>query len=262
MNIEQYRALKAEEEAKAQQTVEQPKETPITEEPTKVKTPEVKEDKPIVEDKTPETIKIGEEELTIDELKNGYLRQSDYTKKTQEVSRQRKEAEEALSFYNNIKNNPEAIQSIKETIDVPDNLDPTQKRVIELETKMYEMMLEREIEQLQNKYSDFEVMEVLKLADEKKMTNLEDVYHILKSSKPQDNNIVDVDKLREELKEELLKELKQEDVSTNSIINSKANTAPVIKDKPQLSSVEAKVAGNMGMSAEEYIKWRDISSKK
>ena len=41
-------------------------------------------------------------DYTVDELKefkNGYLRQSDYTKKTQELARQREEANDALEVY-------------------------------------------------------------------------------------------------------------------------------------------------------------------
>ena len=42
----------------------------------------------------------GEElEVTLEELVNGYSRQSDYTKKTQEISEQRKDEKEKLMFF-------------------------------------------------------------------------------------------------------------------------------------------------------------------
>ena len=41
---------------------------------------------------TPQKINIGGEEVDIEELKKGYMRQSDYTKKTQELSKIKKES--------------------------------------------------------------------------------------------------------------------------------------------------------------------------
>ena len=172
MNIEQYRALKAQEEAsKAQQQVEQPT------------TPPVEETKPVTEETKPITVEIDGKEVTIEELKNGYLRQADYTRKTQQLANQRREFEDAVKLYEHLKSNPEILQQLQQVIDVPRTLDPTQAKVIELEQKVYDMMLEREIEILQNKYPDFEVREVLEMASQKQLTNLEDAYHLVKSSK-------------------------------------------------------------------------------
>ena len=39
-------------------------------------------------------IEVNGEMLTLEEVKRGYMRQSDYTKKTQELSEQRKETTE------------------------------------------------------------------------------------------------------------------------------------------------------------------------
>lgn len=262
MNIEQYRALKAQEEAsKAQPPVEQPttpKEEPTVEQPTEEQPTEVEEDKPI-------TVEIDGKEVTIEELKNGYLRQSDYTRKTQEVSRKRKEVEEAVQLYEHLKQNPEIAMKIQEVTNVPRNLDPTQAKVIELEQRMYDMMLEREIETLQSKYDDFEVMEVIEMASKKQLTNLEDAYHLVKmskgetSTKPKDT--VDLDKLKEEVKRELLKEI-EGNVDTSSIIASGKEDVVKPPNTPTLSQAEIKVATSMGMSPDEYAKWRDVDKKK
>ena len=51
---------------------------------------------------TPQKIKIGDEEFTIDELKAGYMKNKDYTQKTQELAEQRRQLEEeaqALEDY-------------------------------------------------------------------------------------------------------------------------------------------------------------------
>ena len=162
MNIEQYRALKAQESAQPQQPVEQvvaPVAVPI--EPVVVKTEEPK----------PITVEIDGKEVTIDELKNGYLRQSDYTKKTQDLSRQREQTKEAVEFYDYLKANPTVAKQIQTNGgQVPDSIDPTLSKVKELEDKMYDMMLQNEIEGLTSKYPDFEIKDVLEIAKNKSIT--------------------------------------------------------------------------------------------
>lgn len=251
MNIEQYRAIKAQEEAeKTQPQVEQPTE-PEVQEPDKVDEPEVetKEEEQFVE--------IDGEKLTIDELKNGYLRQSDYTKKTQEVAKNRKENEEALNLYNTLKQNPNIVQQLQQNIEVPKQLDPTQAKIYELEQKMYDMVLEKEIDSLQKKYKDFEVREVLELASEKEMSNLEDAYLLLKSTKTitSNGNGIDVEAMKESLRSEILEELKSKD-NTKSIITPNGGQVPEVKEVHYTQS-EMKVAQSMGMDIKEYIKWRD-----
>jgi len=250
MNIEQYRALKAQEEAsKAQQQVEQPT------------TPPVEETKPVTEETKPITVEIDGKEVTIEELKNGYLRQADYTRKTQQLANQRRELEDAVKLYEHLKSNPEILQQLQQVIDVPRTLDPTQAKVIELEQKVYDMMLEREIEILQNKYPDFEVREVLEMASQKQLTNLEDAYHLVKSSKGGTQQTLDVEKLKEELRKEILKEI-ESNVETSSIITPNGGGVVEAPDTPTLSQSEIKVATSMGMTPAEYAAWRDFGKKK
>lgn len=244
MNIEQYRALKLEQE-------NQPKaeETPT---PTVAET--TPETKPTEVEPEPIKVEIDGKEVTIDELKNGYLRQSDYTKKTQEVARTRKETEEAVKFYEYLKQNPEAVQALQQTTTVPANLDPAQSKVIELEQKMYDMMLEQEIDKLSNKYEDFEVREVLEMARDKQLTNLEDAYKLVKSSK----GLPSKDDLKEQLRVEILKEMKDEGISTKTIINDTSTQPVAPTDTVVLSPQEVKIAKGMGMSIQDYVQWRDI----
>lgn len=243
MNIEQYRALKAEQEnqPKVEETQVQTVEQPI---------PEVVEDVKVVE---PTKIEIDGKEITIEELKNGYLRQSDYTKKTQQVSNQRKESEEAIKFYEYLKQNPEAAATLKDTVGVPRQLDPTQSKIVELEQKMYDMMLENEIDTLSRKYDDFEAREVLEVASEKGMTNLEDAYKLLKSGK----GTTDLVSLKEQLRKELLLEMKEESVSTKTIINDTSSHTIAPTSDVTLTPGEVRVAKGMGMSIQDYVSWRD-----
>ena len=250
MNIDQYRALIAQEEAgQAQQEVEQPTEAEVNE-PDKVDEVEIQ-----AEETKEELVEIDGEKLTVEELKNGYLRQSDYTKKTQEVARTRKENEEALRLYDTLKQNPNIVQQLQSDIEIPRQLDPTQAKVVELEEKMYDMILEREIESLQTKYKDFEIREVLELASQKEMTNLEDAYLLLKSSKAPVVQSTDVETMKENLRNEILQELKAEK-NTKSIITPSGSELPNVQEVTYSPS-ELKVAKNMGMDIKEYIKWRD-----
>lgn len=251
MNIEQYRALKAEEE---KQTTEPTQ--PVVEQPVTVEVVQPVVEAPPVEDK-PTTVEINGEEVTLDELKNGYLRQSDYTKKTQEVSKQRKESQEAIAFFEHLKANPELAKQLNESTAIPRSLDPTQSKVMELEEKMYDMMIEREIETLQSKYPDFEIREVLEVASEKGLTNLEDAYHLTKASAS-----TDVNKLKEQVRKELLIELEKERTSTQTIITPTASSAPTSTNQVYISEAERKVASMMKLSDADYIKWRDVDKKK
>ena len=51
------------------------------------------------DDKSEQLVEIDGEQLTLEEVKLGYLRQSDYTRKTQAVAEQRKAAEEERQYY-------------------------------------------------------------------------------------------------------------------------------------------------------------------
>jgi len=69
-------------------------------------------------DDTPVKVKINGKivEMTAKELASGYMRQSDYTRKSQEVAEMRKQLENALS-----KEKKEATEKAQEIIDNPDN---------------------------------------------------------------------------------------------------------------------------------------------
>lgn len=259
MNLDEYRAIIAQQ---AQPQVEQPKVEEQTK-PTVVEEPKTEQKEEVKDTKIeqPTKIEIDGKELTVEEIKNGMLRQSDYTKKTQDLARQRKEAEDAIKFYESLKENPQLTEQIKKVTPVPSAIDPNTSKVIELENKMYDMMLEMEIEKLQTKYPDFEAREVLSIASEKGIVNLEDAYLLSKSTKPQTNN-VDVDKLKNDLRKEILAELDKEREDTKTIITTNGDSAPVITSQPTINEAEKKVARMMKMSENDYVKWRDAGKKK
>ncbi len=251
MNLIQYRELKAQEQvAQATQTPEQTQVATQPVVPTQVATQEpVKEETKIPA--TPEKIKVdGVGEVTLEELKNGYLRQSDYTKKTQEVSNQRKETQDAIALFEQIKQNPQLAQQLKQAVPLPQSIDPATSKVVELETKLYDVMLQQEIDKLRTEFPDFEVREVLQTAQAKGMTDLRDAYLLTKSSKSPD---------MESLKAQIRQELEAERLGTQTIITSNAGSTPVSTSIPTITPSEHKVASGMKMSDAEYIKWRDAT---
>lgn len=266
MNIDQYRAIKAEEQkekeesAPAQEETKSQQEATPTQEPTSTQETNTNEETKS-EEKPPEKVNIdGVGEVSFEELKNGYLRQSDYTKKTQELSQKDKELQKAKKLYDQLQKDPKTAQEVAKSLP---QVDPKNNKVNQLEEKVYDMMLQQEINNLQNKYDDFEVKEVLEMAQEKKMTNLEDAYFLVKSRKGEDKGVS-----KDELKKEILEEMKNEGVTqkseenTQTIISSN-DSAPVTQDNsPKLSSAEQRVARNMNLSDEEYVKWRDAGKKK
>jgi len=257
MNLDQFREMKAAEVEAAKTKVET---KPETKPEVKVETkPEVK-----VETKSelPDKITVdGIGEVSLAELKNGYLRGKDYTQKTQEIARQKAEAQDAVRMYELVQSNPEVAQELKTKIPIPRKLDPTQKAVVELEQRLFDLQLQSDIRDLKSQYPDFDEKEVLSFASERKMTNLEDAYKLIKSETKTTKSEVDVEELKKQLREDLLKEIENEKNTTRTVITATANSE-VNPDAPRISKAEEKVALNMFRKSKdpigEYIKWRGV----
>lgn len=275
MNIDEYRAFKAQvQQDEATHVNEQPPNpTPLKEEINNppnnppVETPKLEENtnEPIkkIENNIPDKVYIdGVGEITVDELRKGYLRNQDYTKKTQEVSKQRKEAEEAIQFLHQIKENPQVLQQIMSG--QSPQIDPLIQKILELEATIYDIKVEREIEGLQNKYDDFDVREVLEIAQSKQLYNLEDAYLLSKSAKKPSVIPPDIDELKQQIRKEVLKELEADADVTRTIITP-GNDGAVYEDKtPKLTEGEKKVARHMFKNAQdpymEYEKWKNAKT--
>lgn len=204
----------------------------------------------------PQVFEINGQQVTLDELQRGYLRQSDYTRKTQDVAKQARELEQAREVMNRVRSNPEIAQSV--------GYDPVENERALLEAERYDLMLQQEVNSLSTKYADFEVSEVLDFALERKLNNLEDAYLLNKQykqnvpSQPNTNQPqytqsqpVDVEALKAQLRAELLAEQ-----NTSTLISTQGGSAPTTPTAPQLSEAELRTAKAMRMSPEEYAKWR------
>ena len=283
MNIMEYRALKAEMEKEQQQSDSQGKEqtdaqaqqtsTPTDEggaqtqtktNPTTTsqgeQTPTQTESNPNQGEKPqlPEFIEIDGQKLPLEELKNGYLRQADYTRKTQELAEAKRRLQYAEQLYNAIYQNPEVAQQVAEQFNLP-YLDPNQAQVMELQNKYYDLLIEKEVNDLRSKYGDFDVYSVLQFAYDRQISNLEDAYHLYNSyygANQSGDESLDIETIKEQIRQEILQELKS-NVDTTSIIQGRGDSQPIQVNTPTLTEEELKVAQALNMSPEEYAKWRD-----
>tara|TARA_R110002020_G_scaffold247770_2_gene461742 strand:- start:5822 stop:6541 length:720 start_codon:yes stop_codon:yes gene_type:complete len=142
------------------------------------------------------TIKIDGEEsqVTLDELQNGYQRQADYTRKTQELSAERDRLRQAESIVSALETDPEGtLQALQRSFGIElttprenedwEELDPTEQKLLQLEKKIEQQeatqrqqTVEREVNQLQESYGDFDAKELLRHAVKHGISNLEAAY--------------------------------------------------------------------------------------
>lgn len=254
MNLDEFRALKAEEEkAPAEEVLSpateevKPEETPVPEEPKEI---EVEID--------------GVGKVNLDELRQGYMRQSDYTRKTQEIAEQKKLIEEQVINLKNSSVGQQAPvqdyiaqqQSTGQPTPVPQELanNPFVKKITELEQRMYDMALRTEIQDMRVKYDDFDVVSVLTIARDKGITNLEDAYRLHKASIPA--TPVNTDEVREQIRREILEELSKDKQATKTLISQTDKKVAPTPDV-ELTEQQRRIASEFGMGVKEYASWSD-----
>lgn len=279
MNIDDYRAMKAELE-KEGADVDAQTEPSANEDTTSVQTQDEQvpeshqeevngDENNQVQQPSQETldeenqeeqkIEIDGVEYTLDEIKNGYMRQSDYTKKTQELRAMERQTQEAMQFVETIRANPKLAKELSKEFELP-TLDPDKAKLQDIENRYYDLLIEKEISELQKQYGDFNIQEVLTVARDNNLSDLDTAYHVVQSRTQSKKPPVDVDKLKEQLRDEIMKEVKshqESNVDTSSVIQSGGGTEMVKDNRPTLSAQEMKVAQGMGLSPSEYAKWRD-----
>lgn len=113
------------EEVSTEEVTEQEVEPDSDEESTE----EAEEEEPLFNDDTEIELGEGRQPVKLAELKNGYLRQSDYTKKTQALAEERKEFEAQVQEYEPIKGwldyiqqNPYLFQQVNQAIETWNNV--------------------------------------------------------------------------------------------------------------------------------------------
>lgn len=202
---------------------------------------------------TPQYIDLDGEQLTLEqirEFKQGYLRQSDYTKKTQILAQERERLKEAVELYEYLQNNPEIAQRLVEEDTGVKNIAPTQENQMlkDLSYKIATIELEAQLNNLKAKDPDLDEIELLTIANQRGV-NLDDAYNIYRG--------LNFDKILEKkLKEQsanLTKQIQQNGNVTKTLISDadKANK----NANYGLSDAQLNMAKKLGMTPEEYAKW-------
>ena len=145
------------------------------------------------------TVKIDgeEQQVTLEELQNGYQRQADYTRKTQEVAAEKERLQQAEAIVSALEYDPHGtLQTLARSYNVDygipqqsqnnddyEEVDPIQSKISELENKIARQeqaqrvqQVEREVKTLQEKYGEFDRQELLNHALKNGIPNLEAAY--------------------------------------------------------------------------------------
>lgn len=279
MNIDEYRAevARQEAEAKGEEPIAQT-ELPtidsfegITSQEEQVATGGATQEIPTIEEPNPEpqqeetisTITKDGVEYNVDELLGSTTQLQQQLAQAQQainqLSKQQQSQSTAVQYYNKMMEDPEYAKVFAEKNGLQ-FIDPQTQAVKEIEAKYQDLLLEREIDNMKIKYPDFNPQEVIQVALDKGVRNLEDAYLLNKASKApvQAQEIPDVETLTAQIRQQILDEL-QSHGNTNSIIGMGGGGGrQVTTSAPQLSAKEMGIARAMDMTPEEYAKWRDI----
>jgi len=197
-------------------------------------------------------------EVTEDEIKewrNSGLRQGDYTRKTQELARQRAENKDAIELYQYLRNNPHIVQALKSADQNPNSVMQTSAPTVEndmLRQVMYNQKVietDMKLAALKQKYGEVDEIALFNKAAELRTDDLESVYKIINY----DNTRIDEAALIAKAKAELRAELESAKGSVGTIVDTR-QTQPM-EQQVTLTADQKRVAAAMGMSEKEYIKW-------
>lgn len=194
-------------------------------------------------------------EFTADEIrefKNGSMRQADYTRKTQELARQRGEMKDALELFNYVRANPELVEAMREAEADPaitQSVSPENEMLQAVFYKQKELEINMQIEALKQKYGDVDEVALFNKANELGVTDLEFVYKALNYDNGVANEQAIVEKVKKQMMEDLQKN--QQAVSTNVT----TQTPNAVGNVNSLTPEQRRVAVGMGLSEEEYMKW-------
>ena len=211
-------------------------------------------------DDHPDTVHIeGFGDYTLDELKefkNGYLRQSDYTKKTQELARQREEANEALEVYEYLRNNPHLVSALMQMDNgqvnpVVQKATPENAMMQQILHNQKAMEIEMKLNDLKNKYgNDIDEVALFQKATELKTDDLEFVYKALQY----DNLVAQQSNAVQAAATQMQAEIDANKSAVSTIVGT--NQGAVARPQKSLTDAEKKVAAQMGISEADYLKWK------
>lgn len=173
------------------------------------------------------TIDGEAQEVSLDELRNGYQRQSDYTRKTQELAETRKRLSSAERLANALDTDPvTTLKALNEAYQIDgmsqaewDEMDPQEQRIAKLEQQLDEQRardarstIESEFRALESEFGDFDRNDIAGYAFKHGLT-VTDAYRVM-----------NFDSLRQE-KNRLAEEAKVVDSKRNAQLPHTAGSA-------------------------------------
>lgn len=198
----------------------------------------------------PVLVKIGDREISVDKItewEKGYLRQSDYTKKTQELSSLRENVQNLIDVQEHLKKYPAKWDRIKTILDEQEAIKQEQNAnnsqiPAEFSEKFKEIddiKLDMQIGKVKSKYPDFNETRVIKYAAINDLDNLEEAYLKLKKEDEQ---------IYQDTRKKVLEELKKQGESktgkfTGGVIGSPKKVDIKNKDYNQLAEDALKDLG-------------------
>lgn len=188
--------------------------------------------------------------------RQGNMRQADYTRKTQELARQREELKDAVDVYNYLKEKPYLLKNIMDgqpvyNDELANRMSYERQAIRNLEYKQKAMEVEQKLADLRSKYGDIDEVALFNKATELKTEDLEFVWRGIVSdfAKPQDTA-----ELKEQLRQEILAELSENKQKVKTTVNTRQSTNK--QTRTTVSDDERRVAEGLGLSVSEYLKWR------
>lgn len=277
MDLDMYRALKAEEQATQQKEatpyaqvehkpvdtledfLEETGTTPqvATEPVEQTMPPEIAEPTPPVQPEQTNKITYDGQEYDVADLikqtaELGTLRQN-----AERLYKENEKNTTAVQYFNKMMEDPEYAKAFASDRGLP-FIDPKDQAVQELEQNYRNLLLERDIQMLQTKHADFDAQSVVQFALDKQIPSLEDAYILHKA---QNGNVQHVEQptpeqLKEQIRQEILAELQSTQVDTGSLIGVNGAGKPVVQSAPQLSAKEISIASEFGLSPADYAKYK------
>lgn len=192
----------------------------------------------------------------IREMRDGNLRQSDYTRKTQELAHQREQHANATELYNYLQQNPHIVAAMRQAEANPNGfatqhapLTEEQQMIRQIAMNQKSMELDMKVSQLKSQYPDLDEVALFQTATDMKTENLDMVAKALMYDK------TDMNALREQIKAELKAELtgNNDALGTTVISNAPSSSAQPVN----LTAKEKQMAAIYGMSEEEYNRWKN-----
>lgn len=211
------------------------------------------------ENSEPQYFDIDGEKLTLEDIKEyrkGYLRQSDYTRKTQELSSLKQQASEAMALFEYLQENPDIAEKLADYADSPDRrqtaqklADPALRQIEEVQLKLKSLEVDKELELIKAKDKDVDELELLKLATELRVP-IQEAYHTWRGK----NIDKIIEKRLSEQSKSITDNIKKNGVITKTLISE--GDKNLNNANYGLSKSELDFADKIGMSAEEYAKWK------